>query len=125
MAQIDASEIISLLHENVPSMPEEEKCAILMTVMGALGNHKQYTKPSENSKTKNITGISLYCKVGGRVNVKGNLIVRRTGAVGVEALSPIFNCEALKNLPVKEVEVSIADSSSADDVEADLKALGV
>ena len=125
MANVDANSIIATIRDNVPSMPEQEKCAILMNLMGVVGATRGYTKPSEKSKSKRITGVSLYCKVGGRVNITGNLIVRRTGAVGEEALAPILNAPSLKNLELKEVEVSLADSSSADDVQKDLQEIGV
>ena len=125
MAEITANEIIATIRANVPSMPEQEKCAILMNVMGVVGTNRGYTKVNEKSKTKQVNGISLYCAVGDIVNIKGNLTIKRKGAVGVEALAPLLNAPSIVNLPIKEVDVSLDESVSAEDVAESLKAIGV
>ena len=128
MAKVTANEISALIRENVPSMPDQEKCSILMNFMGAVGKTRGYTKVNEKSKTKAVNGISLYCQLGGAntlIQAKGNITVKRTGAVGEEALAPLLNAPSIINLPLKEAEVSVDDSATADDVKKSLTALCV
>lgn len=125
MAETSTTEIIATLRSTVPQLEPAQCATLLVTLMGLVGKHKQFTAPNVKSKTAVSNGISLYCDVGDKMTVKGNLIVRYKGAAGTTALRAIMEGKALSGLKEKEAEISASESIGYDELKSQIKELGV
>ena len=119
MAEITANELITSIRATMPELDPQEQCAVLLNTLGGCAKHKQV-----QSKGK---GISIYTRVGGKnIRLQGNMSVYVSGANSIESVQAILTSASIKNVPLKETDVSSVDESlDADGVSSVLADIGV
>tara|TARA_B000000460_G_C21338450_1_gene315978 strand:+ start:152 stop:514 length:363 start_codon:yes stop_codon:yes gene_type:complete len=116
--QLTANDIISVIRENMSTLDDQSKTAILVAVLGQCATHKQV-----QSKGK---GINLYTKIGDRIHVRGNMGVYVSGAKAEDSVLAILDAPSLKGVPLKEQSTASRDESiSAEGVGSILEECGL